>query len=591
MSDFLFSSRPAAPGTLAAVLARWLGAVTAETREYHGAWGSLAVARAPHDPEPVFEDDRAVTVLVGEPFARLPGAFPGAAAEDGRRRLVHTRLASGARDGWDEALDGQFAAFSVGKAGGGGIAVTDLFAWIPVFASERRDPEPRVVVGTHADAVAEAAGVRDEIDPVSAAELLGFYAITPPRTLYPAVRQLPAGSVRAFASDGWTGEPHAYWRPVEKNPFASVDEAAEALREALVADVALACEGHRRVGIMLSGGEDSRAILGAVPDGVGVQAFIYTENPNREVRVAGRVARAYGASLRYGRREPGHDLRHFEAVAAMTGTQNQFIDVHGYGLHASMGIQAMPMVLGGFSSDALLKADNVPPKLAKRVRRGETLGFRDLPMPPLPGVREEIVREAYARRDAYRRSLAEIRPESADEWSYIYPLTQRRYAGNVHGNRRLWRAHEPFMSNPVVKIAAAVPQRWKIDRGLFFRAVRPLLAKSWYVPHSRNRMPYFSKRFNAVARPVLGLVRDTRDLVTGQRGRVQESWPFWAELVRTPLMMEKAGRYPVAESAVGALFGADPARAVTTVREEWRPLRQIALLQLAYLTSPGLPGR
>jgi Asparagine synthase len=580
MSDFLFSSRRREPAELKRILERWVGPVSPEIAEHAGDWGTLAVARAPHDPPPVWEDDRSINILVGEPFLRMGGSA-GPAVEPDRRRSVHQLLMEDGAGGWEDRLDGQFAAIAIDRAGATGSILTDLFGWIPLFAAEVRDPEPRLVIGTHVDAVAEAAGLRGEIDPVSAVEMMGWFTIAHPRTLYPGVMQLSPGCTRRFSADGWTSPERIYWQPLERNPYPSIDDAADALRAALVADVELAVAGHPRVGMLLSGGEDSRAVLGAVPRGVEVQGFIYTESDNREVRSARRVARAYGASLRWEPRPAMHDLRHFETVAAMVGSQNEFIDVHGYELHRSMGIDRLPVVLGGFSSDALLKADNVTGASRRRVLRGESPGIRPAEPPPLPGVRTELLRAAADRRDEFRRRLAEIRPESAEEWSFIYPFTMRKYAAGFHGNRRLFRSHEPFQSNPVVRIAAELPQAWKIERRLFARAMRPLLAPSWWVPHSRNRMPYFPGPVNAVARPLLGLARDVRALATGTIRANQESWPVWEDFVRAPEMAAKTCEHPLADSPLRAVFdAADPDAAV---RNGWKPLRRLAALQLAYL--------
>ena len=578
MSDFLFSTRVRAPGELRRALDRYLAPVTAACTEYHGSWGSLAVARAPHDPEPVFEDDRSLSVVIGEPFAQV-GALGGAAA-GALRPAVHDALKSGG-ERWDEVLDGPFAALFIDKRGGGRV-LTDLFAWIPIFAAEQAG---ELVAGTHVDAVADAAGVRGDVDEVSATELLSFFVITHPHTLYAGVTQVGAGSERAFDADGWSGSERRYWRPDETDAFTSPAEAADALRAALVKDVERACEGLDEIGVLLSGGEDSRAVLGAVPRGVKVRGFTYAAEDNREVRSARRVARAYGASLAFARRPPGHDIAHFETVAALVGTQNHFVDVHGYGFHQSLGIAAMPVVLGGFSADALLKADNLPPGARKRVLRGETPGIRPVAVVELAGVRAELLRAAAERRDAFRRTLAAFRPVSADEWSFIYPFTMRKYAANLHGNRRLWRAREPFMSNAVVKIAASVPQAWKAERRLFHRAFRPLLAPSWYVPHTRNRLPYFPHTVNIAARPLLGLAREARALLTGTLRENQESWPVWGELVESPEARAAVLRYPAAESAMGRLFDQDSDRPALEGTGGWTPLRRLALLQLSYLTG------
>ena len=581
MSDVLFSSHARAPGELRGILQRRLGHVTTSVEEYAGAWGALAVARAAHDPEPVLRDEGGVTVLIGEPFLRIRELPAGPAVDPQRRAALHHLLLDGDADGWEDRVDGPFATLAIGTARGTGSIVTDLFAWITVFAAEPRGAGEPLVIGTHVDAVAEAAGALGDIDPVSAVELMGYLTIAWPRTLYSAVRQVEPASVRRFGAEGWSGEARAYWRPEERTAYASPAEAAQALRGALVDDVRLAVNGHARAGMLLSGGEDARAVLGAVPREVQVDCFVYGEADNREIRSARRVARAYGASVTFVKRPPGHDIAHFEDVASMVGSQNEFIDVHGYGFHASLGMDRYPVMLGGYSSDALLKGDNVRRWARRRLERGEAPGIRPARPPVLAGLREELLAEAGARRTAHREWVATIRPASGDEWSFIYPFSMRKYATVFAGNRRLMRSHEPFMSNGIVRLAASVPQAWKLDRALFYQAMRPLLAPSWYVPHTRNRLPYFPHAVNAAARPLLGLARGARALATGTWNAGQESWPKWDDLVRVPLMREKAAAYPIADSPLRALFAADDAaRAVET----WPGLSQLAALQLAWLT-------
>lgn len=580
MSDFLFSSRPRTPGELKRILERRLEHVTASVDEYAGAWGSLAVARASHDPVAVMEDERGITVLIGEPFLRVPGLPAGPAVDAQRRAALHLLLLGEDAAAWEDRLDGPFAALAIDPARGTGSIITDLFAWMTVFGAETDGEQgASLVLGTHVDAVAEAAGVLGDVDPVSAVELMGYLTIAYPRTLYRSVRQVEPGSVRRFGVDGWTGEARVYWRPEERAAFASPAEAADALRGALVDDVRLAVGGHTHVGMLLSGGEDARAVLGAIPRGVRVDCFVYGEADNREVRSARRVGRAYGASVTFAQRPPGHDIAHFEDVSRMIGSQHEFIDVHGYGFHASLAMDRYPVMLGGYSSDALLKGDNVRRWARRRLERGEAPGIRPARPPVLSGVREELLAQAAARRTAFREWVAQIRPASADEWSFIYPFSMRKYAAVFHGNRRLMRSHEPFMSNSVVRIAAWVPQAWKLDRALFYRAMRPLLAPSWYVPHTRNRLPYFPHPVNAAARPLLGLARGTRALLTGTWNAGQESWPDWDELVRISLMQQKTAAYPLADSPLRAVFEDDP-RAVAA----WPGLSQLVALQLAYLT-------
>jgi hypothetical protein len=61
-----------------------------------------------------------------------------------------------------------------------------------------------------------------------------------------------------------------------------------------------------------------------------------------------------------------------------------------------------------------------------------------------------------------------------------------------HANRRLFASYEPFFAARVVKVSAACPISWKLNRRLFHKAVQPLFLSTKWVLHTKGRLPYFS---------------------------------------------------------------------------------------------------
>lgn len=587
MSDFLYSSSSRAPGALRKLLETYLDPVSAGYAEYHGEWGSLAIARGAHDPRVVEEDDRFLSVLIGEPVIRIAPDSTGIGGSK-RRRALHELLRADRNVSWDRHLDGPFAVLVVDKRQRTGRVISDLMAFIPVFSalSEPREGV-RLVLGTHVDVVAGAARKHHDFDPVSAADLVINGSITFPRTLYPGVEQIAPGGVRGFdARRGWVAGGYTYWQPLERDEFGSVREAAAALREGFAEDIRVVCEGNACVGLLLSAGEDSRVVLGAIPSGVETRAFIFADWENREVGVARKVARAYGAGLTFGRRHPEHYLQWFEPVAAAIGSQHRFMDLHGYMFHDTLGIRELPVVLGGYSSDALLKAQYATAKAAGTRPPKRLSGENNaLPVPGVAAIREELLQEIANRREQRHRQVMEVRPGSAGEWFHLWPFSMRRPSANLHGNRRLFHIHEPFMSNAVVKLAASVPQTWKRNRRLFHHAMRPFLTKSWYIPHARARFPFFGFYSNLALGAGVKLARNIHDGLTGTLGVHQGGWPETRELVRSGLMARKSRQYSIWDSPVRCIFEpGSPDEIERAVREEWSPNQQFLLLELAFLS-------
>jgi hypothetical protein len=574
MSDFLFSTARRPDGELKRALERYVGHVSVSVDERHGPWGSLAVARGPHDPPEVTVDDGGwISVLVGDPVVRIAPEPPGLSRLGGRRRAVHALLGAGPDAPWADRIDSGFATLAIDTARGGGMMVTDVGAFVPVFASQAKGAEGGWIAGTHLDAVARAAGRNADLDPVSAADLLVNLTCAWPHTLYAGVQQLAPATALAFGADGTRLAERAYWRPVETNPFASVRDAAAALREALVEQVAAICRDVPEVALLLSGGEDARAVLGAVPAEVGVRAFIYADWESREVRVARAAARAYGATLTLGTRTPDHYVDGLESVASMIGGHNLFMDVHGWGFHERLGLRDFPVVLGGLSSDSFLKAEHAPDRPASDA----------FELPPASIIRRDLLDEVVARRLAFRRWLAEFRPTTVTEWEKLWPFTQRKHSANLHGNRRMFASQEPYHGNALVTLAASIPVEWKGHRRLFHAAMKPLFRPSWAVPHSAWRFPYFGAAANLPLTAGLRITRGARALLTGQVRTRQQPWPKWRTVARSDAGTAKLRQY--ADSPLRDIFTDPSPDALTaSIRGEWHPLRQLILLQLGYLT-------
>ena len=551
MSDFLYTTKRRPEGRLRSVLEQWLAPLPSAVEERHGDFGTLVVSRLPHDPAVVREGTEGLHVVIGEPLVGDDGPYA--------RLFLETRP-------------------------GVGSVTTDLMAFVPVFWASTDDGG--LVLGTHVDAVAVTAG-RATLDAVSAADFVAHGSIVHPYTLYEGVEQVAPALERAFRFGGsWVDEGRRHWTPAEANPYDRIEDAALDLRRALRHDLERALAGVDRAGMLLSAGEDSRAVLGAVPRGVAIDAFTFADWESREVGIARRIARAYGASFTLGLRGFGHYLEGLEPVARFVGSQHQFIDVHAWQLHERLGLVDLPVVLGGFSSDVLLKGYYSPTKARRSQPQKKHPGEHDpLRVQRIPGVRAELLDEAVERRERRRGALRELRPNSATEWMRIWPFGVRKPAAAFLGHRRLFRAHEPFMSNAVVKLSAAIPTEWKLDRRLFSSAMRPYLFPSRYIPHARNMFPYYGLYTSLTLGAAVGIGRLVSDVAHGRIGRHQGPWPDWWKLVRSDLFTDRLRRHPIGSARSAAIFADQSPEAIERlVRERWTPKRQLMFLQLAYLT-------
>lgn len=557
MSDFIFSSDRRSPGEIAGTLEAIYRVDVPDVSEYHGEWGSLGVSRSLYHGFQPLETDTHLFVVIGGPVLLFAGNdhLTGDDPVAGTRRVLE-RWLSGSMQ-WDEDLSGPFAILSICKQGKTVTCITDLMLFIPVY---RFLENGRLVLGTHPDAVAAAAGPlhRNEsipgenvstriipgvnvsaetantqtastkavttkavstkavstktastktvtTDTVSIADFLMNHSVTWPYTFYEEVRQLhPAARHRYSIGSGTArkaGE-EIYWLPEQRNRYGSIREAASDLREGVVRDVAGITQGMDEVAQFLSGGVDSRVVAGMLPAGLKRDGYVFLDRMNREGRIAGQAARLYGLTFLPKYRSKTHYLDILPEASDLIGSGQQHIHAHSLVFNRECALARYPAVFGGYSADVFLKGHYTGARLQKGISPcesgGESRKHAGLGVDIRSCFPGEIVDQVAARRMAHLELVRTMRGESAPEWAHLWPASVRSALPNLAVNRRLFRSYEPFLGNTVVKISAEVPSEWKGQYGLYHLAFRPYLKKSRWLMHQDGHFPYFSQRANRI---------------------------------------------------------------------------------------------
>lgn len=156
----------------------------------------------------------------------------------------------------------------------------------------------RLVFGSEAKALLAHPDVEARIDPDALHLLLNVRFVPSPRTLFAGIRQLPPGHL-LLLEEGAEPRVEAYhrWAFPGERPL-SLDEAAEGFLEALGRAVERQLVADVPVGVFLSGGLDSSAVVaGAALGGraAGLQSFcLGFGEPTDELADAARVAAHFG---------------------------------------------------------------------------------------------------------------------------------------------------------------------------------------------------------------------------------------------------------------------------------------------------------
>ena len=509
MSDFIFSSITQPHGKLTKYIQSIYHSDPPVVQEFHGSWGSLGVSQNLYNGFQPLETEQHIFVVIGGPVLYfrdnrfLTESDPVAGTKAVYERWLKDQMI------WDEDLSGPFVVLIVDKSMRQITYVTDLMLFIPIYRYRQGN---ELLLGTHIDALAKAADQTDEVDKISLADFILNDVVTYPYTVYKNIFQVSPASITMETADGILAT-NVYWVPKEINPYKNIDEAATALRKGLEGYVERITENMKEVAQFLSGGEDSRALLGIMPRRLKRNAFIFLDSMNREGKIAQKAAALYGANFHVEFRSQTHYLEILEEASDLVGSGYQYMHAHSLRFHKICSLAEYPGVFGGYLADTLLKA------LYTRKLKG-TGRFPFLPEIFIPGETrtkpiecplflEATLVEINRRRLAHMEKVCKLRPATAHEWFVVWPSTMRVAISNLYSNRRLFRSYEVFLCKDVVKISATVPTSWKLNHRLFNKAMRPYLQPSKWLLHGNGWLPYFPWWFNmpAVLHLVLALLQ------------------------------------------------------------------------------------
>jgi hypothetical protein len=531
MSDFLYSKKPQPPGRLAGEIRKIYHEDPPEIIEFHGTWGSLAASKGHYFGFDPVETEEFICVILGGPVLMFAdNLFIGGSDRQAGTNMILKCWSSCTGIRWDEDVSGPFAALKVEKKACRLDLVTDLMSFIPIF--EARNYE---FVGTHVDCVAGAAGLLGEKDEISMADFVLNGTVTYPHTIYQNVQQLQPGTTFTRIA-GAKFSKSIYWQPIEEDRFEDVVAAASFLADGLTSYIAQITSGLEKTALFLSGGEDSRTVLGMIPQNCKRDAFIFLDQMNREGRVAHAAAQVYDAQFTFIKRDEHRYLDVLPACADLVGAGSQYSHVHSYGLAKSAELASYRAVFGGFLSDTFLKGLYIPRFSLERFGL-----FYHIPRASFPNRNHQanLISVKYQNKvhERIQERSADLKNSNLShalpEWARIYPISMHSDTPHFFGQRRLFAIYEPFTSHSVVTALGAIPAAWKLNRVLFQKMAKPFLAKSRYLLHANGWLPYFPWTVNLLIRPLVSVKRRLDQLLFIDRGN-QGPWNDWSKLKARP---------------------------------------------------------
>ena len=587
MSDFIFSNQQMEKGKLTKEIHAIYHEDFPEVEEFLGEWGTLAVSRNLYQGFQVFENPEYLCAVIGGPvlFFR-DNSFLVQESDTAGTEAVFKRWQEGQMR-WDEDLSGPFVVMIINKKNAEILCVTDIMSFIPVYIHQDLKS---LMLATHSDALARVSNQQLDMDLVSKVDFILHGVVTYPYTVYQNITQIPPASEHSSKPALLDMNSEPYWLPMEPKKYKTIDKTAKDLRSALVKYVANVTEEMPRIAQFISGGEDSRVLSGLLPSKLERDAFIFLDGMNREGVRAKKAADAYGARFNLFTRAKTHYLEVLPSAADMVGDGAEYVHAHTLKLHKLSKLAEYPAVFGGFYADSVLKGDCiVKPEITGRFpfmpqmkRRNHSRG-----QPINHSVfTKSVLKEVADRRSRHLEFVERFRGETAEEWFELWPSSMNYAIPNLHVNRRLFRSYEPFMANEIVKISAAAPQKWMLNRRLFQRAAKPFLKQTKWLFHSDGHLPYFPWYLNSFIQfGVWGYQQaSTRlGLVKGYQG----PWGEWKSILESGEFRDSINEYSDGMDAMKMVFAEkDLNRAFKS--KDFTTTQRINLLQTLYSNQKSI---
>lgn len=462
---------------------------------YDFSWGQFGICPPTESYLSPCSGKSGLTAVVGRPL--LSGADAGApvtsAALDafgeggGRRRFL-------------DSLSGTFAlvvAFEKRL-----FVITDPLGSLPVFASEL--PNGGLVIGSHPESVAKIGGIRRKFDQVSLTRFILESRITYPHTTREGMIELAPGAVYELGCDARSLrdlEPSRYWIPEEPTGPPELSELQDELYHACLQAAGELPQNRDSVSITLSGGSDSRAIVGAFQQAsdVDLRAVTVADHENREWKVARRVAERADIPHRTLWRPPHYYASVLGRTTQLNGFEHCAQDAHLAGLAQDIGDDRV--LISGSGADTLLKGEyfeKIPTRMWLKRRRSSTGHIGSLTRDELRaelsqkntlGISQGLVEAVVERKWRRYQELTEIRPRSASEWLEIYPNSRRKAISFTLSNMRLTDADEFFLHRAIVDVAARAGLWQKVSRELTRPVYMELAPDRLSIKDANNQLP------------------------------------------------------------------------------------------------------
>jgi asparagine synthase (glutamine-hydrolysing) len=526
------------------------------------AWNDdfFCVRRVQHEHEPAIPtavDAQTGTAVIvdGEPV--VPERDGGGVAGDEARVCLGLYMRQGL--GGFARLDGSFSLVVYEPRMKQILLVSDRFASRPLYYHATSD---RLVFGTQMKAVL-LPDVPRNLNVSALRHFLVFQTILGEGTLLDGVKLLPPASVLRYGAS--TTEVARYWTlRYREDEGRSEADWAEELSEALRHAIRRHTSDTRHLGLLLSGGLDSRAIAACTPEPM--TAITLADVENREVAAARRIAAVHSLPFVFLRRSEQHYEELIDLGVELGDGAYRFDNAHFAGLNGQVP-EGITRLVSGYGFDLLLKGEALPKRplsvagwpvnkhelleipdgvtdrdlIDILLERGYQSIWRHCPATEIfradqRGAFVDDIRESLA---ATLRQARDAAPDAVGRYERVLmPMMAARFTAflNVLSIRHFYRDHTVAFDNTLLDLHLRIPARLRLDGHIYKRALRLLSPSLFRIPNAntgcRPGRSYLVEHLHTRVRHALGRAGLARPRRGWKTSFTDGPWPNMAEWIR-----------------------------------------------------------
>ncbi len=412
----------------------------------------------------------------------------------------------------------------------------------------------RLVFAPEVKGVLCAPGMPRTPDVVATAQYVRFQQLLGTRTFHEGISLFPYGSSAVFDMETGAWSLRRYWDfdQLPERPNISfeqaVDEAGTLLRQA----VARLSNGVRP-GIFLSGGLDSRALLGLMPPGSQPVTASFGTRTSRDVVYAGQIAHAAGSRHHWFNLQDGRwVLDYVDLHLRLTEGFHGWMHMHGITMLEPLR-EWMDCNLSGWDGGTVMgHSDHVNAiynnpvdewTVALRTYQQFTSAYT---WPGLTDAEERMLFTPEFGRQAQGLALDSLRGEFSRFWGYRKEYAAEyfyivnhcwRFTGNmIKTQRSALEARFPFWDYSLIDYIYSLPPKIRGDQWLYRTIITREMPRLAYIPYDKqeflptvHRIPYQAQRTAVRALKRLNLFPRRSTLYADYENYLRHELRPWAE--------------------------------------------------------------